>query len=75
MPPATIALRAQRVECVEATGEQGVEKAARLAGMSMSAFYRDFQAITTMSPIRFQKRIRLQVADSSAWTSALRGGW
>ncbi|MFG2296101.1 AraC family transcriptional regulator N-terminal domain-containing protein [Streptomyces sp. NPDC048603] len=35
---------------------------ARLSGMSESAFYRNFQAVTSMSPIRFQKQIRLQEA-------------
>lgn len=35
---------------------------ARLSGMSVSAFYRNFQAVTAMSPIQFQKQIRLQQA-------------
>ncbi|WP_231114934.1 AraC family transcriptional regulator [Lentzea aerocolonigenes] len=39
-----------------------VENVARLAGMSESAFYRNFQAVTAMSPIQFQKQIRLQEA-------------
>lgn len=39
-----------------------VEDIARLAGMSVSAFYRHFQAITAMSPIQYQKQIRLQQA-------------
>ena len=39
-----------------------VEDVARLSGMSMSAFYRNFQAVTAMSPIQFQKQIRLQEA-------------
>ncbi|WP_405443558.1 AraC family transcriptional regulator [Streptomyces avidinii] len=39
-----------------------VEDVARLAGMSVSAFYRHFQAVTAMSPIQFQKQIRLQEA-------------
>ncbi|RBM17589.1 AraC family transcriptional regulator [Streptomyces sp. PT12] len=39
-----------------------VEDVARLAGMSVSAFYRNFQAVTAMSPIQFQKQIRLQEA-------------
>ncbi|GAA5039088.1 AraC-like DNA-binding protein [Thermocatellispora tengchongensis] len=30
--------------------------------MSASAFYRNFQTVTAMSPIRFQKQIRLQEA-------------
>ncbi|MFG2477790.1 AraC family transcriptional regulator N-terminal domain-containing protein [Streptomyces fagopyri] len=39
-----------------------VEDVAQLSGMSVSAFYRNFQAVTAMSPIRFQKQIRLQEA-------------
>ncbi|MEV6903807.1 AraC family transcriptional regulator [Amycolatopsis sp. NPDC051372] len=39
-----------------------VEDLARTAGMSVSAFHRNFQAVTGMSPIQFQKRIRLQEA-------------
>lgn len=35
---------------------------ARLAGMSPSAFHRHFRAVTTISPLQFQKRIRLQEA-------------
>jgi AraC-like DNA-binding protein len=39
-----------------------VEEVARLSGMSVSAFHRNFQAVTSMSPIQFQKHIRLQAA-------------
>lgn len=39
-----------------------VEDVARECGMSVSAFYRNFQAVTAMSPIQFQKQIRLQQA-------------
>lgn len=39
-----------------------VEEVARLSGMSVSAFYRHFQAVTAMSSIQFQKQIRLQEA-------------
>jgi AraC-like DNA-binding protein len=39
-----------------------VEELARLSGMSVSAFYRNFQAVTALSPIQFQKQIRLQEA-------------
>ncbi|WP_093711530.1 AraC family transcriptional regulator [Actinacidiphila alni] len=35
---------------------------ARLSGMSVSAFHRNFLAVTAMSPIQFQKQIRLQEA-------------
>jgi AraC-like DNA-binding protein len=37
---------------------------ARLAGMSPSAFHRHFRDVTMMSPLQFQKRIRLQEARS-----------
>ena len=37
---------------------------ASLAGMSESAFHRHFRAVTAMSPVQFQKRIRLQNARS-----------
>jgi AraC-like DNA-binding protein len=39
-----------------------VEDLAQTAGMSVSAFHRNFNAVTGMSPIQFQKRIRLQEA-------------
>ncbi|MFD5627395.1 MULTISPECIES: AraC family transcriptional regulator N-terminal domain-containing protein [unclassified Streptomyces] len=39
-----------------------VEDVAKLSGMSVSAFYRNFQSVTAMSPIQFQKQIRLQEA-------------
>lgn len=37
-----------------------VEDLARNCGMSTSAFHRSFQAATALSPIQFQKQIRLQ---------------
>ncbi|MFI7063256.1 AraC family transcriptional regulator N-terminal domain-containing protein [Kribbella sp. NPDC050124] len=39
-----------------------VEDLARLTGMSPSGFYRHFQTVTALSPIQFQKQIRLQQA-------------
>ena len=41
-----------------------VEDLARTCGMSPSAFHRHFRAVTAMSPLQFQKRIRLQAARS-----------
>jgi AraC-like DNA-binding protein len=41
-----------------------IEDIARMAGMSAAAFHRHFRAVTTMSPLQFQKRIRLQEARS-----------
>lgn len=39
-----------------------VDDVAELIGMSTSAFYRNFQAVTGMSPIQFQKKMRLHKA-------------
>jgi len=39
-----------------------VEDLARQAGVSLSTFHRNFQAVTAMGPIQFQKQIRLQQA-------------
>lgn len=39
-----------------------VDELAELARMSPSAFHRAFHAVTSMSPIQYQKRIRLQEA-------------
>jgi transcriptional regulator GlxA family with amidase domain len=39
-----------------------VEELAALATMSVSSFHRHFRAVTTMSPIQFQKQIRLHEA-------------
>ncbi|HEY3221482.1 MAG TPA: AraC family transcriptional regulator [Gemmatimonadales bacterium] len=35
---------------------------ARQLGMSVSAFHHDFKAVTAMSPLQFQKQLRLQEA-------------
>ncbi|WP_093632065.1 AraC family transcriptional regulator [Streptomyces sp. 3213.3] len=39
-----------------------IEDLARLAGMSASPFHRHFRAVTALTPIQYQKRIRLQEA-------------
>jgi len=39
-----------------------VEDAARVAGMSVTSFHRHFRAVTTMTPIQYQKQVRLQEA-------------
>jgi len=39
-----------------------VEDAARVAGMSVTSFHRHFRAVTSMSPLQYQKQIRLQEA-------------
>src|SRR5437763_341867 len=40
----------------------GIEGVARQFGMSVSAFHHQFKAVTAMSPLQFQKQIRLQEA-------------
>ncbi|MCX5495753.1 AraC family transcriptional regulator [Kaistia dalseonensis] len=40
----------------------GVEDLARVAGMSVSVFHKHFKAVTTLSPIQYQKQIRLHEA-------------
>lgn len=39
-----------------------IEQLARELGMSVSGFYHHFKAVTAMSPLQFQKRLRLQEA-------------
>ncbi len=39
-----------------------IETLADLAGMSLSTFHRHFKAATAMSPLQFQKQLRLQAA-------------
>src|SRR5690606_5345577 len=39
-----------------------VDSLAQLAGMSPSAFYQNFKKVTLLSPIQFQKHMRLQEA-------------
>jgi len=39
-----------------------MEDLARTAGMSISSFYSHFKAFTSMSPLQFQKTLRLQEA-------------
>ena len=39
-----------------------IDELMHLAGMSASTFHRHFRAVTTMTPIQYQKQIRLQEA-------------
>jgi AraC-like DNA-binding protein len=43
-------------------GTLATEALAGLVGMSVSSFHRHFRAVTSMSPLQYQKRIRLQEA-------------
>jgi transcriptional regulator GlxA family with amidase domain len=55
-----------------------VEELAQITGMSAPSFHRHFRAVTSMSPLQFQKRIRLQEARRillSQNTDAARAGF
>jgi transcriptional regulator GlxA family with amidase domain len=39
-----------------------IEDLAQLAGMSVTSFHRHFRSVTSMTPIQYQKQIRLQEA-------------
>ena len=47
-----------------------VEQLAAVAGMSPSSFHRHFRAVTAMSPLQYQKQIRLQEARARLLASA-----
>ena len=60
----------------------GIEQMAHELGMSVSGFHHHFKAVTTMSPLQFQKRLRLQEAqrlmlseDLDAASAAFRVGY
>ncbi|MFP3569017.1 helix-turn-helix domain-containing protein [Paraburkholderia sp. SIMBA_030] len=46
------------------------EELAELAAMSVSSFHRHFRAVTAMSPLQYQKQIRLQEARSQLLTTS-----
>lgn len=59
-----------------------IEDVAREANMSVSGFHRHFKAVTAMSPLQYQKHLRLQVArrlmlseDLDAATAGLQVGY
>jgi AraC-like DNA-binding protein len=55
-----------------------VEKLAELAHMSVSSFHQHFKAVTSMSPLQFQKALRLQEARRlmlSTMTDASTASW
>lgn len=51
--------RAVAVLRAEFAGPVPVERLAAVAGMSPSSFHRHFRAVTSLSPLQFQKRLRL----------------
>ncbi len=57
-------IRAQYAEAIR------VEELAELANMSLTSFHRHFVALTSLSPIQFQKQIRLQAARAMLLSSS-----
>ena len=55
---------AQAIELLRANHRKPlrIDGLARQLGMSVSAFHHDFKAVTAMSPLQFQKHLRLQEA-------------
>jgi transcriptional regulator GlxA family with amidase domain len=47
-----------------------IEDLARIAGMSLTSFHRHFLGITSMTPIQYQKQMRLQTARSLLMSAA-----
>lgn len=47
-----------------------IENLARVAGMSVTSFHRHFRGVTLMTPIQYQKQIRLQTARSRLMSAA-----
>jgi transcriptional regulator GlxA family with amidase domain len=56
------ALSARRVQWRHGAAALRIEDLAQMAAMSISSFHRHFRAVTSMSPIQYQKQIRLQEA-------------
>jgi len=48
-----------------------IEEVAREVGMSVSGFHAHFKAVTAMSPLQFQKELRLQEARRLMLTESL----
>jgi AraC-like DNA-binding protein len=51
-----------------------VEELARLVNMSVSAFHRQFKSVTSMSPLQYQKALRLQEARRLMMTAMMDAG-
>lgn len=64
LPASQLSQVSRAINVIRARFEQTlrVEELARAAGMSAPSFHRHFRAVTAMSPLQFQKRVRLQEA-------------
>ena len=64
LPSSQLSQVGRAIELIRRRYEQTIRVGdlARAAGMSATSFHRHFRAVTAMSPLQFQKRIRLQEA-------------
>ncbi|TGG91710.1 AraC family transcriptional regulator [Natronospirillum operosum] len=53
-----------RYACVVLSGVHDQRLVQHKSGLSVTSFHRHFRAITTLTPIQYQKQLRLQVARS-----------
>ena len=55
---------ASAIRCIRSRFAEAIriEELAGIAGMSVTSFHRHFRAVTSMTPIQYQKQIRLQAA-------------
>ena len=60
------------VECIRKTPEKShrVEELAEIARMSVPSFHRHFKSITSLSPVQYQKTLRLQAARRLLFSSS-----
>ena len=63
-PASQLSQIGRSINAIRSRFEQSIriDELAQLAGMSAPSFHRHFRAVTAMSPLQFQKRIRLQEA-------------
>ena len=63
-PASQLSQIGRSINAIRSRFEQSIriDELAQLAGMSTPSFHRHFRAVTAMSPLQFQKRIRLQEA-------------
>jgi AraC-like DNA-binding protein len=76
LPTSNISLIGRAIGIIRARYDEKlrIEELARTAGMSVTTFHRHFRAVTAMSPLQFQKRIRLYEARRMLFTHDVDAG-
>jgi AraC-like DNA-binding protein len=76
LPTSNISLIGRAIAIIRARYDEKlrIEELARTAGMSVTTFHRHFRAVTAMSPLQFQKRIRLYEARRMLFTHDVDAG-